>query len=175
MSSDSLVAKEEKPPPPPAPSVFFKPSGRFHFIVEEAHTGNIISRDLIPRKSQVLRSLSGPCQIRLEIDTREPSAEGIDFKPWAQWIHVEKEVAGERRIWASGLVQPSMIDKKTGILSLVAQGFSSYPKKIPWLQNWNPFACDVFEVVHKIWAHIQSFPGGNMGVTVEPTESGIIM
>lgn len=160
---------------PVAPSILFRPSGRFHFIVEEAHTGEIVSRDLVVLKSQVLRALSGPCQIRLEIDTRDPSAEDISFKPWGHWIHVEKQIGNERRIWASGLVQPSMIDKKTGILSLVAQGFSSYPKKIPWLENWNPFACDVFEIVHKIWAHVQSFPGGNLNVTVEPTESGIIM
>lgn len=68
-----------------------------------------------------------------------------------------------------------MTDKKTGIISLIAQGFSSYPKKIPWLANWNPFACDVFEVVHQVWAHVQSMPGGDMGVVVEPAESGIIM
>lgn len=153
----------------------FRPVGRFRFIVEEAHTGEIVSRDLVVRKSQILRALSGPCQIRLEVDTRDPSAEGITFKPWAHWIHVEKQIGTEKRIWASGIVQPSMIDKKTGVLSLVAQGFSAYPKKLPWLENWNPFACDVFEVVHKIWAHVQSFPGGNLGVIVEPTESGIIM
>lgn len=175
MSVESLVTEEEKPPPPPAPSVFFRPSGRFHFIVEEAHTGEIVSRDLVVLRSQVMRALSGPCQIRLEVDTRDPTAAGITFKPWSHWIHVEKVVGKERRIWASGLVQPSMIDKKTGIVSLVVQGFSAYPKKMPWLENWNPFACDVFEVVHKIWAHLQKYPGGNLGVKVEPLESGIIM
>lgn len=155
--------------------MLFEPLGRFRFIVEEAHTGRILSQDLVAQNPMVLRALSGPCQIRMEVDTRDPSAVGIDFKPWGLWIHVERYIQGERRIWASGLVQPSQVDKKTGIIQLVAQGFSSYPKKMPWLENWNPLACDIFEVVHKIWDHVQSFPNGDLGVTLYPAESGIIM
>lgn len=147
---------------------------RFRFIVEDT-AGNIISRDLIARKSTVMRVLSGAATIQLEVHPDEPSAKDIYFKPWKYWIHVEKMINNERKIWASGVVQPSQIDRKTGMIKLEAKGFAEYPKGLPWLENWNPLACDAFEPVHKIWAHIQSYPQGNLGVTVTPAESGIIM
>ena len=148
---------------------------RFRFIVEEARTGTILTRDLSVQNPKVMRALSGPCDIEFDVDYRDAANAGIYFKPWAQWIHVEKPVFGERVIWASGLVQPSDVDKKTGVTHLTAQGFAGYPKKMPWLENWNPLACDVFEVVHKIWNHLQSFTNGNLGVTVTPAISGIEM
>lgn len=148
---------------------------RFRFIVEEARTGTILSRDLVVKKPKVLRVLNGACHIEFDIDYHDTSTAGIFFKPWGHWIHVEKMIYGERKIWASGIVQPSQVDKKTGVTHLVAEGFAGYPKKMPWLENWNPLACDVFEVIHKIWNHLQSYPNGNLGVTVSPATSGIEM
>jgi hypothetical protein len=148
---------------------------RFRFIVEEARTGTILTRDLTVQNPKILRALSGPCNIEFDVDFRDSSNAGIYFKPWGHWIHAEKMVLGERRIWASGLVQPSDIDKKTGVTHLTAQGFAGYAKKMPWLENWNPIATDVFEVVHKIWNHLMSMPGGNLGVTVTPAISGLEM
>ena len=148
--------------------------GRFRFIVEDVY-GNILTRDLTVQNPKVMRVLSGPANIEFDVDYRDISNSGIYFKPWAQWIHAEKQVLGNRVIWASGLVQPSDIDKKTGVTHLVAQGFSGYAKRMPWLENWNPLANDVFEVPIKIWNHLQSYPNGNLGVTVYPTTSGIEM
>ena len=148
---------------------------RFRFIVEEAVTGNILCRDLTVIKPKVLRALSGPCHIEFDVDYHDPSTQGIYFKPWGHWIHAEKLIYGDRRIWCSGLVQPSQVDKKTGVTHLVAQGFAGYPKGMPWLENWNPLAIDPFEVVHKIWNHLQSYSNGNLGVTVTPALSGIEM
>lgn len=148
-------------------------SGRWRFIVEEARTGQFLSRDLVVQKPLLLRAVSGPCNISFDVNYREYSAQGIYFKPWGQIIHAEKEIAGERKIWASGIVQPSPIDKKTGVIHLVAQGFSAYTKGMPWLENWNPLANDAFEPIHKIWDHLQSYPDGNLGVEVYPALSGI--
>ena len=147
---------------------------RFRFIVEDVH-GDILTRDLVVQNPQVMRVLSGPCNIEIDVDFRDTANAGIYFKPWMQWIHVEKQILGERVIWASGIVQPSETDKKTGVTHLVAQGFSGYPKKMPMLFNWNPLANDVFEVPIKIWDSLQSFPNGNLGVTLYPTISGIEM
>jgi len=148
---------------------------RWRFIVEEARTGNILSRDLVVEKPKLLRALSGPANIQFDINYREYSAQGIFFKPWGHWIHAEKMIAGERKIWASGLVVPSKVDKKSGVMHLEAQGFSAYMKKMPWLDNWNPLACDAFEPFHKVWTHLQSFADGNLGVQVYPAISGIEM
>lgn len=150
-------------------------SDRFRFIVEEAVTGNILCRDLNVQKPKVIRTLSGPCKITFDVSYEDLSAAGIPFLPWGYWIHAEKYIYGARQIWASALVQPGEVDKQTGILSLEAQGFAGYPKGIPWLENWNPLAVDPFEVVIKIWQHLQSYSNGNLGVSVTPTSSGLEM
>jgi hypothetical protein len=171
LSADIRIATDNT-----APAIIYSgDEDRFRFIVEEARTGRILTRDLTVQKPQVMRVLSGGCHIECDVDFRDTSNAGIYFKPWAQWLHVEKMVLGDRRIWCSGIVQPSEVDKKTGITHLTAEGFASYPKKMPWLENWNPLATDVFTVVHKIWDHLQSFPNGNLGVTVTPATSGIEM
>lgn len=149
--------------------------GRFHFIVEEAVTGQILTRDLVVQNPKLVRVLSGACNIQFEVNPKDYSAAGIYFKPWGHWIHAEKVIAGERKIWASALVVPSQIDKKTGNMKLEAKGFAGYPEKMPMLFNWNPLACDAFEPVHRIWAHLQNYPSGNLGVTVYPALSGIEM
>jgi hypothetical protein len=149
--------------------------GKFRFIVEEAVTGKILTRDLNVTKPKLLRALSGPCKIEFDVDYRDLSAIGIGFNPWGHWIHVEKEIYGERKIWCSGIVQPGKVDKKTGVLHLQAQGFAGYPKGIPWLENWNPLTVDPFQVVQKIWHHLQSYSNGNLGVTVYPSIAGLEM
>jgi hypothetical protein len=159
--------------------VGFNPSGsdpdRFRFIVEKAVTGEILTRDLVVQKPKILRALSGPCNIQFDIDYRDYSAAGIYFKPWEHIVHAEKLVNGERKIWASGIVQPSQIDKKTGVVHLEAKGFSAYAKGTPWLENWNPLVVDPFAVVQRVWTHIQSYPTGNLGVIVYPATCGIEM
>ena len=153
--------------------------GPFKFAVEDVH-GNILARDIKVGNAQIIRRLSEYSEINFDVHPKEPSiqlASGpIRFRPWAQWIHALKEDStGTERVWASCIVQPSDVDPETGILSLRSQGFSCYPKGIPWLQNWNPIAVDPFEIVERIWNHIQSYPNGDMGVTVYPTTSGTQM
>lgn len=149
--------------------------GRFHFIVQEAVTGEILTRDLVVQKPKLLRAVSGASNIQFDVNAKDYSTAGILFKPWGHWIHAEKVILGERKIWASALVVPSQIDKKSGVMHLESQGFSGYTKKTPMLFNWNPLACDAFEPVHRIWADLQSRPQGNLGVEVYPAVSGIEM
>lgn len=145
-------------------------------IVEEARTGTILARDLKLKEPPTLQcNLSGHAILECTVAYREPSAEGINFKPYGQLIHVEKEVNGERKILASCIVQPSEVDPDTGDLKIKANGFSSYTNGIPWLQNYNPIAVDPFEIVERIWNHVQSYSSGNLGVTVTPTDSGTLL
>lgn len=161
---------------------------RFHFVVEDIH-GNILTRDLVPQNVKIVRMLSGPCQIEFDIHPKDPSvqmpnADGpIQFKTWGHMIHAVKTgLDGKEMVWASGIVQPSQVNPQTGVLSLKAEGFSNYPKGIPWLVNWNPIAVDPFEIVERIWNHVQTYPSiqnepgqGNLNVTVYPTSSGTQM
>lgn len=148
---------------------------KFRVIVQEIRSRKIVSRDLLVSNLQMIRTLSGPCTIEFDVDHHDPSVAGIVFKPWGHMIHVEREVLGQRKIWVSGIVIPSEVDKKTGQLHLRATGFSQYPKDLPWLEDWNPITCDAFEPVHHIWNHIQSFPNGDLKVKVIPTEAGVEM
>lgn len=148
---------------------------KFRFIVEEARTGNIIAKDLEVQKPKLLRALSGAANIQFDVDYRAYANAGIYFKPWGHLIHVEKKILGQRKIWTSAIVTPSEIDKKSGIMHLVAKGFSSYAKGMPWLENFNPLVVDPFELVHKVWDHLQSYPDGNLGITVYPATSGLEM
>lgn len=160
--------------PDPHPYSAFD-NDRFRFICEEAVTGEILSRDLCVQKPKILRALTGPCNIQFEINFKDAENEGIYFKPNGQLIHAEKLIYGERKIWASGIVQPSQVDKQSGIMTLESSGFAGYPKGIPALFNWNPLTVDPYEIIHRMWDHIQSYPDSNLGVEVYPALSGLQM
>lgn len=138
---------------------------KFRYIIEEGRTGTILTRDLKVMNPQVMRRLSGPCAIEFDIHDKEPSVQGIVFKPWGHWCHVEAEMpSGTRKIIASGLYKPSEVDPEKGMLHAAFEGFSGYVTKIPWLQNWNPIAVDPFEIFDHAWKHVQSYSNGNLGV-----------
>lgn len=147
------------------------------FIVEQARTGLIQSRDLIVQEPKVVTMLSGPSNVTFKVKYGEPSGAGIDWKAYGQLVHVEEtsQVTGQREIIASAITQPGEIDPETGDITVTAKGFSCYPDKIPWLDNWNPIAVDPFEVVHRIWNHVQSYAHGDLNVTVTPAESNTLL
>lgn len=154
---------------------------RWRFMIEDVH-GNIIARDVLAQEVKIMWMLSGPCEISFKIHPKNktiqaPGGQGpIQFKPWGHWCHAMKmDLDGNEKIWASGLFQPSDVDPDTGMMNARFQGFSNYLKGIPWLQNWNPIAVDPFEIVDRIWTHVQSYSNGNLGVTVYPTDSGTQM
>ncbi|QOC56169.1 minor tail protein [Gordonia phage Sienna] len=146
-------------------------------IVEEAVTGNILTRDLaLVQPPEVVRTLSGPSSIKFSVFPDEPSMEGILFKGYGQMVHVEIDRQdGTPWVFGSGITQPPDIDAETGAVTITANGFSGYPDQIPWLQNYNPIAVDPFEVIHRIWTHIQAQPQGNLGVTVSPASSNTLL
>lgn len=146
------------------------------FIVEEAVTREILCRDLIVQEPKVVRVLSGFSTITFKLKQDEPSAAGIDFKAWGQFIHVEETTgAGQRIIIASGIVQPAEIDADSGTMTITAKGFTAYLDKMPWLDNYNPIAIDPFAVVQRIWNNVQNQVNGNIGVTVTPASSGTLL
>jgi hypothetical protein len=151
------------------------PDDRFRIIVQETRTREFTSRDLGYTNLKLQRALSGPCSIALDVNPNDTSVAGIYFKPWEQYIHVEITRQGKRKIWCSGIVQPSDIDEKTGILHLKAQGFAGYPKGLPWLENIDWYVNDVFDPVTEIWSYLQSYPNGDLHVEVFPAKSGIYM
>lgn len=146
-------------------------------IVEQARTGVILTRDLITVETpEVVRALSGHAVIKFAVHEDEETARGIDWKAYGQIVHIEMEKQdGTRWIFASGITQPGEIDANAGTVTVSANGFSNYLEKMPWLDTWNPIAIDPFQVIHRIWNHVQSYPNGNVGVTVTPASSGTLL
>lgn len=146
-------------------------------IYVENKAGQILARDLpVASPPEVIRTLSGPCTIKFSVFAEDEEVNAIDWKAYGQWIHIEMDRQdGTPWIFASGLTQPSEVDPETGMVTINALGYSNYPDKMPWLDNWNPIAIDPFQVYIRIWNHLQSYPNGNLGVVVEPASSGTLL
>ena len=150
---------------------------RLRYTVLEMNTNEILSRNLVAIDSKFTAYLSAPCEIRMEIAQGETtaSAQGIDWKNWGQWIVCECQVDYVYQIVACGIVTDHKIDSASGNLQLTVTGFMGYMKDIPWLENFNPIAVDPFEIVQRVWAHLQGFSNAALGIEVTPASSGTQM
>lgn len=150
---------------------------RMRFSVIQANTDTILARDLVVKEPEVITNLSAPSSIRFKLDQGQElsSSYGIAWKNWGQWVVCEMEFDYERTVWAYGIVTDNKVDSKSGELSIEVTGPIGYPKGIQWLENFNPIAVDPFEVVQRIWAHVQGFSNANLGVEITPASSGTQM
>lgn len=141
-------------PPQPSP----------RFLVQSILTGEWLSWDLELSDPLVTWVLSGPTAITGTLKPEDPETRKLlvsgKFQPWSCWIHLEVE--GE--ILASGILQPYQIDGD--VLSIEAAGPSAYPHGIPFQQELSGIQLDPADIIRAIWAHLQSFPDGKLGVTV---------
>jgi len=149
------------------------------YIVEQAVTGVLQSRDLQVINPKIVINLSGAAVIEFEVPY-DTSADvlslGIDFKAYGQYIYCEEDtVAGAKQIVAFGITQPCTVDEETGNMKVQAVGPSGYLKGLPWLDNYNPIAVDPFEVAARIWNKVQTATNGNIGITLEPASSGTLL
>lgn len=146
---------------------------RMRFIIEEANTGVILNRDLEVLEPKAGGQLSGPGTIQFGVS---PFANPIlDWKKNGQWVHLEMEFNGVKKIMLSTIVKSAIPDPESGIMQIETYGFSDYPKGKPWLENYNDIAVDPFEVVQRVWVHVQSFANAQLGVEVYPASSGTQM
>lgn len=143
------------------------PSNTTRFIAQSILTGEFLSWDLEISDPTITLALSGPSSITGKLDPEQPQVQELlrsgKFQPWACWIH--QEVDGFIR--ASGILQPYVVDGES--LSVEAAGVSAYLHGIPWLAELSAIQVDPADVVRAIWAHVQSFPDGHLGVTVTGT------
>lgn len=148
---------------------------QWRVIVQHARTREILIPDLTITNLVHQRVLSGPGDIQFDVNPEDHSVDGWVPKPWGHYIHLERVMQGKRRIWLSGIVQPSEIDPDNGTLHLKAKGFTCYPKGTPWLEDINWLANDIYDPIFEIWDHLQhDFPNGDLGVELYPRKSGVI-
>lgn len=143
----------------------------------EANSDIIKTRDLVVKDPHVVKNLSGPAMMEFKISQGEATASsyGITWKNQGQMVVAEIEVDGERQVFCYGIVDHCKIDPQSGDMSVTCTGVLGYPKGIPFLQNFNPIAVDPFEIVQRVWAHLQGYSNANLGVVIEPASSGTQM
>ena len=105
-------------------------------------------------------SLSGPAVISGKLAPELVELRDAGLTDWGAWIHYEDGGV----IRASGLITPATLDGET--LTLECEGASTYPHGIPYLGSYSVLQTDAADIVREMWRHIQSYPDGDLGVTV---------
>lgn len=147
--------------------IAFPPSATSRFIVQSVLDGKFVHWDLPIVNPTVSYVLSGPTTISGVLDPEDPEIRNLiesrKLDAWACWVHLE--IDGIVR--ASGILQPVNVDESP--LTIEVTGPSGYVQGIPYMGELSAIAIDPADVVRAIWAHVQSYPDGQLGVTVNGT------
>ena len=89
--------------------------------------------------------------------------------PWHCSIYAEDESGTIR---GGGFVTP--LDQSSDGVKVDCVGRSGYPKGMPWVGDpVSLVQADPLAIVRQIWAHLQSQPGGDVGMNVDATTSPV--
>lgn len=132
---------------------FAEPSG--------AYLGEVTLKD-----AEVSRVLSGPGRLTGLIPAGlVPSW----LLPWHCSVYAEDESGTIR---GGGFLTP--LDWSSKGVGIDCVGRSGYPKGMPWVgEPVSLVQADPLAIVRQIWSHLQSQPGGNIGMVVDATTSPV--
>lgn len=106
--------------------------------------------------------LSGPPQLAATLDPAVARLRGPDNKPvlldWGTAIYCEVD----QRIDGGWLLVGSPIEGSS--LRIDGSGFCGYPAGMPYSGDYSGVQVDPLEIHGHIWEHLQSQPGGNLGL-----------
>ena len=132
------------------------------FIVQRAATGEVLTYDAQGiTAGPITEQLSAVGSLNLDVDASTAvhlAADGTQLlQEWGSIVTVQE--AGTLRF--RGIV----IRNKGGSLELAS--VATYPHGTPWEgDEFYGTQVDPADLVRKLWAHVQSFPDSNLGVTV---------
>lgn len=140
-------------------------SGDWRVIAQRVLTGEFLSMDLPLNGATTIRELSGPGGISGTIEPELTMALADDGRPiieeWSTALYVDRD--GE--ITAGGIV--TSLDFENTALQVNAPGFAAYPNGQPFLADYFPDEFeDPVDTFKAVWDHLQSYPDGNLGMTV---------
>lgn len=135
-------------------------------------SGEWISKDVPLVGGQVMTALSAPGSISgsLPVEFKDLRlADGsLAIREWGCLLVAEQE----GRDPVCGIVDGVRVEGQS--LAIEAGGVSMYPNQMPWLgPDFAGIDADPLDMVRKIWAHLQSYPDGDIGVTVDALKSPI--
>lgn len=144
--------------------------GKWRYIAQRAITGQFLDFDLPLSRDELTWELSGPGCLRGTIDPERATMLGEDGKPileeWGTFIYAE--AGGEIR-WGGILVNSSW---SGSTWDLECVGFSAYPNGQPYGSEFSETGVDPGQVISHIWAHLQSYLHGDLGVRVTGSHTG---
>lgn len=145
--------------------------GGVRIMAQNVLTGEWYNRELPLDDVELTLRLSGAQAITGTVNPENArvAREVLRLVPWGVWLHLEE--GGEVR--GSGILQPTQLDED-GSLALTALGPSAYAGRIPYTGEYSGVQVDPVDVVRTLWAHIQGFPRGDLGVTVTGASSVLI-
>jgi len=144
------------------------------FFAERIHgdgTTELIHGDLpITGSPSITDVLSGPPQLQAEIGTPQEDLKvnGMPvLVPGSTAIYFEEDDV-IRGGWL--LAEPDVDDQ---VLSLDGSGFCGYPKGQEYTQEYSQIGVDPLDVVRHIWAYLQAFPNGRLGMVLDSTKTPV--
>lgn len=147
------------------PDPFISPA---RVIVQDIRSKEFLEWDLPVSELKVTYTLSGATLIQGKLNEAWEDIKDIGIEPWSTWIHVEDQ----GQIRASGILQPFNDLSHDGGLPLEAVGPSAYPEGIPYMgEDFDLIQQDPVLAITHMWAHLQSYDDGNLGVTIRGSSS----
>lgn len=126
---------------------------------------DFLDLDLPLQGVSITDTLSGPSTLTASIAPEVSRLVGPDGYPilqkWGTAIYAEE--SGQIRAGTILTDRP----RDGASLSLSCTGFAGYPQGQAFTDSWFGVKIDPLDVVRKAWDHLQSQPGGNLGVTVD--------
>lgn len=124
---------------------------------------DLITSDIpVDPSSEVTVSLSGPTVMKIVLPMYFAHMKAGDgtpvFTPWATTIYAERNGT----IIGGGIVDD--MDDEGGVLSLSVIGFVGYLQDMPFMSEYAGYNVDPMAIARLIWNHVQSQPGGNLGL-----------
>lgn len=136
-------------------------------------TETFLDYDLPLAGAEIHRELSGPGGLSGTISPEVAALKGPDgepiLQPWSTVIYAE-----ESGVIRDGAILESLTENGPD-LDLDAVGFTGYAKDEPYTSVYTVYETDALAVARHVWAHIQSKRGGNLGIEVDDTRSGVLL
>lgn len=143
----------------------------WRYLAQNIVTREWVDMDLELRDVEIIDELSGPGgimgSIAPEVLSATVNGQRI-LKEWQTAIYAEDK-AGEIR--GAGLLVRSSAEDDTQRWQIECPGWSAYPTGMVYDGAISWWDADPFDAVREIWAHLQSFASGDLGLQVTDLKS----
>jgi hypothetical protein len=135
-----------------------------NYVIQDVATGRVLDYEFPLATDGAVRALSAVGSLTGTVAPDTGTLRGDDKKlqvrEWGTFIYEEED--GEIR-WG-GIVDYCGFSGKTW--TITAHGFATYPHGMPYQGIFYGIKTDPADVVRMLWAHLQGYRDGNLGVVV---------